>query len=188
MLSLAGAIMTGVGACKKGGEPVPEWSCHVFVKTIPGEETILLAKSGLNGYEVHDIGAYFELKYGRDNIRGGGAYHVPYHKRSDGIYIALYGPEITPDCYEITMTLEFLGTPPPVMDFYSHNFAAVRINGNIAIGKYYGWALKEDAGDLIPRVDSWNNVSQWATDSDGTIISATIKNLGPEVLNMPIEF
>lgn len=187
-IAVVGAVALGVSACERTIEPVPEWVCHVFVKTIPGEETILLAKSGLNGYEGNNLLAEFESQYGKGNIRGGGAYHAPYRKGSDGIYRPIYGPGITPNCYEVTMIMGFTDTPPPISDFYSRSFAVVKIDGNTAIGKYYGWALEEDAEDLIPRVEGWNRVSQWASDSGGVIISATIKNLGTEVYNMPIEF
>ena len=179
-------IMLGIGSCKRTIEPVSKWGCYVFVTNIPGAETILLAKSGLSGYEAQDIWIDFESQYGKGNLEGG--YSVPYRKMPDGLYFPIYGPGITPDCYEVTMMLEFPGAPP-VKDLLSGLFSAVKADGNIAICKYYGWALEEDVKDIIPRLESWYQYVHISEGPGGKIIGTpTMINLGPEVHNMPIEF
>ena len=172
-LTVAGVIMMGVGGCEKHGEPVPEYLavCIIFVKTSPGEEAILLAKSE-NGYfsneDMLTLLADFQSDYGVENI--------------SWFNTNLTRPELeaVPDCYEITMTCNIADPPQgwyPIM--------VEKIEGNIRIFKLYGWAFTENYIDsVISSIEDYYNKYSY----DGNIISTTKKNLGPEVNNEFIIF
>lgn len=190
MLLFAGAIMMWLGGCEKNGDVMPEWGCYVFVTTSPGEEMILLAKSGLSFPEVQVIFEDLKLQYGKDNVMWG--FGSLRHKEPDGTYTYITAPETPPDCYEITMTLDFSDTSVPAKnDFFDYGFRGVKIIGNTAVCKWYDWACtEEDAENLIAwRESQYNGYYNNHTAGGGTIVgTTTMKKLGTEVHNMPIEF
>ena len=172
MLLLAGVIMTGVGGCEKNGEPKPEnlAVCWVFVKTTPGEETILLAKSE-NGYFPRDQWlstlADFQSEYGEENISW---------RESD---LTRPRPEAVPYCYEITTVSNITNS------YLKRENLIEKEDGDVVIFKFYTWAFTENEIDRhIASNEYYNNKYGYGD----KIVSITKKKLGPEVLNMPIEF
>ncbi len=191
---LASALCAGLVACdvpvtRDGLTPDPLANCWVFVKTTPGEETILLARGGLTVDEAFAIHDGYEAEYGEDNVM----WTVNYPGGINDFELDLFeidSSAIT-NCYELTMTIDFTGAEvPPRERLLGYGFRGVRINGTIVVGKKYFWAYTEEGASLC---------IQWAENSaesyfnrwygGGTIIDAsTIKNLGPEVHDMPMEF
>ena len=180
---LAGAVLGGITGCTtKGSQDATVADCSLFVSTISGEETILLARSGLPYLEeFSEILADFKAEYGEENIQSSNRDpHRPH-------------PEAIPICYEITMTIDFSDASimPSISNLIDFGFLAVRMTGDTAICKRYEWACSEkDAGRFIPYYENIFNMDKsknyaW---SGGTIVNSTIKNLGPYVENMPIEF
>ncbi len=188
-IALIGAITAGIVGCEPGGgEPAPAWGCWVFVTTTQNP-TLLLAKSGYSGKEALAVQAKFESQYGKKNVMWGYDFPIDGYTPDGQMYKDLY-PDAVPNCYEITITIDFSnGSMPSKSSLLSYGFRGVRIDGNIAICKEYLWAFTEEgAGYLIPAVENGYN-SYIAKEYGGTIVGiTTIANLGPYVENRPITF
>ncbi len=86
-LALLSVIMIGAWSCDKAKDciwPESYANCWVFISTIPGEETIILAQSGINREQADELFVGFESEYGEGNV----SRHVsdPYHWGCDILY------------------------------------------------------------------------------------------------------
>ncbi len=177
-LALLSVIMIGAWSCDKAKDciwPESYANCWVFISTIPGEETIILAQSGINREQADELFVGFESEYGEGNV----SRHVsdPYHWGCDILYS---GGTASPDCYEFTLVVDLAETAPDLSKW----FMSVQENGSTGIYKYYSWAFAEkDAERVIPWMKNL-----YKDEGDGEIVSATKKNLGPYVENRPITF
>ncbi len=183
------------GGMGKGIVPMSRMHCIVLVKTTPGEETVLFAKSVLtlegntlemdvvNEYLQSEYGEYSELGkyeiYGKGNMIGN--WDIPVEERYANAHKTPL-PEAMPDCYELTMTVN---APESFSEPYNWGFYAFRINGTTRSYKWYGWAFTEDgAAKLIPTFEAYHREFGFG----GEIVDITIKKLGQELLNESIEF
>lgn len=162
-------------------------SCWVFIKTTQGEETILLARQGFADIdEAHAVLTDFIVEYGEGNV----SYSVnDPHYHNCNIVVSL---DEIPDCYEITMVLDFEKTsvPLPEVLLRYREFRAVRADGPTRmICKFYDWAFTEErATTFIQHYENLYSSLKVSKGGGGTILSTTIKKLGPEVANSPIIF
>lgn len=177
---LVAVVVSGIAACKKGaserGEPAPEYlaDCNVFVKIIPGEETILLAKSEPNTINYvdkqHALLVGFEAEYGKGNV--------------EWINLVQTRPElgVNPDLYEVTITVDAK---------YSKRSKIQYTDGGIRIEKFYHWGFSEsEIDEFISHLKStYVYYDNGFIYSDAGIVSVVKKNLGSEEIhNMPITF
>jgi hypothetical protein len=189
---IAGAVFGGVAACEKPNEQFddidPNANCYVFVSTIPNQETILLAKSGLTVYEAFVIHDDFKSQYGNENIWRSVDY--PGGINDWGKDYLIDNPDAVSNCYEFTMTIDFSGTSvPSIRSLIGYGFRGVRINGNIATCKKYHWAYTDEMAenDIQFIENSWNSYAPNL--GGGTIVgTSTAINLGPYLENEPIIF
>ncbi len=193
---LAGVAIAALGtACDNSGSPgVTEGprteNCWVFVNKTPGEETILLAHSGLTLEESDVIRDEYKSIYGEDNITSCG--HTPPigNASREGL-----------DCYEYTVTYEFTEQRhvPTVERIYNLGYGGVRIDGRIATCKWFFWAFTEK--DALEFASQMAEARYWipmgpssSYDSDrnpmiGKLVgSVKTERLGPEVRDVPITF
>jgi hypothetical protein len=147
----------------------------IFLKTTPGEETVLLADSkiserlGVLLEEQNAILSNFESLYGKENVR---------------VAVDLWGGDpMVAYCYELTLTMEFPESAVPSAEqiAYSSGLMVSRLDGCIAICKTYVWAASDQEAERKLK-------SREARHTKYLIGTSTIKNLGHEVHNMPIEF
>ena len=168
---LAGAILGGVAGCgKKELDPAYLAYCSIFVKTTPGEETILLAKSESPGSDYMEkqaeLLAEFKSIYGETNVLLSTA--------------NIERPEIgsVPNLYEITMTAD-------VNDDWTWPLIQ-KADENTRIYKFYYWSCLEERVDMYIS-DLESKYKEYGYGE--RIISSTKNNLGAgEIRNMPITF
>ncbi|MDR0907316.1 MAG: hypothetical protein LBM63_01695 [Rikenellaceae bacterium] len=177
--------------CKQqqlGTSILPDPACiPIFLKTTKGEETILLAdsriseKKGVSKEEQKAIRADFELQYGKENIRTTGGLPVDEEYSSD------FNPKTEPNCYELTITIELPESSElsaeSIASYYG--FLAKRLDEHIVICKRFEWAYSDNsATGWLKYIEN----SLGRVHNVPTVGTSTIKKLGTEVHNLPIEF
>jgi hypothetical protein len=172
LIPLLASVLGGTAGCEKNGDSMDASlaDCSVFVSTTPGKETILLARSGLPYLDEYaKILAGFETEYGAEYIKYNN--RDPYRPH----------PEAVPSCYELTMTVNIAESSHDLPAW----FMAVKIDGDTRIYKFYEWTCSEKDAE---RFTPWLTELYKNYGGGGTIVDISIRNLGPEVKNMPIEF
>ena len=199
---LISGLCVGFVSCEKSGNAEvdslwsPDANCMVFVRTTPEEETILLARSWIPWGDTQDaIRDSLTSIYGEGNIRAGA---------SSPLIIDPDSPALKPgglDCYEYTLLFEFndeASVPPD--DELDNSFTVFRRDGRTVTGKFYWWASTEEMAETY--ISDIKEMCFWIAylgispvyDDDrfkkiGTLARpVSMKNLGPELHNVPIEF
>lgn len=188
LFAITGVVLIVGTACnKEASYPDPDADCWVFVSTIPGKETILLAKSGLSENEANVVWDGFTVEYGENNVRRSVGF--PGGINNFEIDEFEIGPDFVTNCYEQTFVIDFSESAAPSIEkLLNHRFRGVRINDNVAICKEYFWAYTEEGAAMCEEinVNSYNSLSApWI---GGKIVNSSYEKLGPDVHNRKITF
>jgi hypothetical protein len=188
---LMSILCTGIMACKEqqlDTSILPNPACiPIFLKTTQGEETVLLAdskiseKKGVSREEQRAIRADFESEYGKENIRVTGGIPVGEEYGSD------FDPKTEPNCYELTITIELpessVLSAESIASYYG--FLVKRLDEHIVICKTFDWAYSDNlATEWLKYIEN----SLVRVHSVSIVGTSTIKRLGTEVHNIPIDF